>query len=76
MPMLRPIFPNGPRKLQKYLGKYSKLNLRIILSRVLFSRFWDFCGNLGNVKEKSTRKTCFSREMKRLAPRIYLAKFC
>ena len=28
-----------------------------------------------HAKEKPTRKTCFSREMKRLAPRIYLAKF-
>ena len=33
-------------------------------------------GNLGNVKEKPTREICFYREKKRLAPRIYLAKFC
>ena len=44
--------------------------------RLVFSRFFDICGNLGNAKEKPTRKTCFSREMKRLALRIYLAKFC
>ena len=44
-------------------------------SRVVFSLFFDFRGNLGNVKEKRARKTCFSREMKRLALRVYLAKF-
>ena len=44
--------------------------------RLVFSWFFDICGNLGNFKEKPTRKTCFSREMKRLALRIYLAKFC
>ena len=44
--------------------------------RLVFSRFFDIRGNLGNVKEKPTRKTCFSREMKRLALSIYLAKFC
>ena len=44
--------------------------------RLVFSRFFDIRGNLGNVKEKPTRKTCFSREKKRLAPRIYQAKFC
>ena len=38
--------------------------------------FFDIRGKLGNAKEKPTRKTCFSREKKRLAPRIYLAKFC
>ena len=46
------------------------------LDRLVFSRFFDIRGNLGNVKEKTTRKTCFSREKKRLAPRIYQAKFC
>ena len=46
------------------------------VARLVFSRFFDIRGNLGNVKEKPTRKTCFSREMKRLALRIYLAKFC
>ena len=30
----------------------------------------------GMLKEKPTRKTCFSREKKRLAPRICQAKFC
>ena len=28
-------------------------------------------GNLGNVREKPTRKICFCREMKRLVLRIY-----
>ena len=46
------------------------------LHRLVFSRFFDICGNLGNVKLKLTRKTCFSRKMKRLSLRIYLAKFC
>ena len=45
-------------------------------TRLVFSRFFYIRGNLGNAKEKPTRKTCFSREMKRLALRIYLAKFC
>ena len=44
--------------------------------RLVFSRFFYLHGNLGNVKEKPTRKTCFSRENKRLTLRIYLAKFC
>ena len=36
----------------------------------------DLRGNLENVKkEKPTRKTCFSCEMKRLALRIYLENF-
>ena len=47
-----------------------------VSSRLVFSRFFDIRGNLGNAKEKPARKTCFSREMKRLALRIYLAKFC
>ena len=45
-------------------------------TRLVFSRFFDLRGNLGNVKEQPTRKTCFACEMKRLALRIYLAKFC
>ena len=45
-------------------------------ARLVFSRFFDIRGNLGNVIEKPTRKTCFSHEKKRLAPRIYQAKFC
>ena len=44
--------------------------------RLVFSRFFDIRENLGNVKEKPTRKTCFSCEKKRLAPRIYQAKLC
>ena len=44
--------------------------------RLVFTRFLDLCGNLGNGKGKTTRKTCFSREKKRLTPRIYQAKFC
>ena len=44
--------------------------------RLVFCRFLDLRGSLGNVEEKLTRKTCFSREKKCLAPRIYLAKFC
>ena len=43
--------------------------------RLVFSRFLDLRGNLGVVKEKPTRKTCFSREEERLARRIYLAKY-
>ena len=38
--------------------------------------FFYFCRTLRNAKEKPTRKTCFSREMKRLALRIYLSNFC
>ena len=48
----------------------------LMFHRLVFSRFFYICENLGNVKEKPTRKTCFSRKMKRLALRIYLAKFC
>ena len=52
----------------------------VILSELILDKhlvgFFDIRGNFGNVKEKTTRKTCFSREMKRLALRIYLAKFC
>ena len=50
--------------------------MTMIQSRLVFSRFFDIRGNLESVKEKPTRKTCFSREQKRLAPRIYQAKFC
>ena len=46
-----------------------------VSSRLVFSRFFDIRGNLGNAKEKPTRKTCLSREMKHLALCIYLAKF-
>ena len=48
----------------------------MVLYRLVFSWFLDFRGNLRNFKEESTRKTCFSREKKRLAPRICFAKFC
>ena len=44
--------------------------------RLVFSRFFDIRRSLENAKEKRTRKTCFSREMKCMALRIYLAKFC
>ena len=47
----------------------------LIMGRLVFSRFLDLRENLGIVKKK-TRKTCFSREKKRLAPRIYQEKFC
>ena len=40
------------------------------------TRYLNLFGNLGIVKEKPTRKTCFSREKKRLATHIYPAKFC
>ena len=40
------------------------------------TRYLNLFGNLGIVKEKPTRKTSFSREKKRLATRIYPAKFC
>ena len=46
------------------------------LFRLVFSRFLDLRGNPRIVKAKPTKKTCFSRETKRLAPRIYQAKFC
>ena len=46
-----------------------------LINRLVFSRFFDICGNLGNFKGKPTRKTCFSREMKHLALRIDLSKF-
>ena len=41
--------------------------------RLVSSQFLDLRGNLGIPKEKPT---CFSREKKLLAPRIYQAKFC
>ena len=46
------------------------------LTRLVFSWFFDIRGNLDNVQEKPTRKTYFSREKKRMALRIYFAKFC
>ena len=80
--LLRPLtFLNAPTSANIILGNdyVRRLNDSFMvphLSRLIFSRFFYFRGNLGNVKEKPTRKTCFSRETKRLAPRIYLAKFC
>ena len=50
--------------------------LNSITSRLAFTWFFDIRRTLGNFKVKRTRKTCFSREMKRLALHIYLAKFC
>ena len=44
-------------------------------SRVVFSLFFDIRGNLGDVKEKPTRKTRFSREMKRLVYASTLQNF-
>ena len=44
-----------------------------VITRPVFSRFLDI---RGNIKKKLTRKTYFSREMKNLSLRIYLAKFC
>ena len=38
---------------------------------LVFNWFLDLCTNLGNVKEKLTRKTCFSHEKKCLAPCIH-----
>ena len=43
--------------------------------RLVFSQCLNLRGNLGIVKEKPTRKTCFSREKECLAPRAYQAKF-
>ena len=44
--------------------------------RLAFSRISGLHRNFEIVKEKPTRKTCFSHEKKHLAPRIYQAKFC
>ena len=41
-----------------------------IMFRCVFSRFLDLRGNLGVVKEKPARKTCFSHEKMYLPPRI------
>ena len=40
------------------------------VNRLVFCRLLDLRGNLGIVKEKPTRKTCFSHEKKRLAPHL------
>ena len=44
--------------------------------RLVFSWFLDLCRYLRIVKEKPSRKTCFSSEQKYLIPCIYQAKFC
>ena len=48
-------------KLKKYTFSRIPLNCRLV-----FTRSFDSRGNLENVKEKPTRKTCFSPEKKRL----------
>ena len=45
------------RKTRKLMSMYGAQHPRLI-----FSRFFDIPRNLGNVKEKPTRKTCLSRE--------------
>ena len=50
--------------------------LHYLSNRLVFSGFFYIRGNLGNAKEKPTRKTCFSREMKGHTLRIYFAKVC
>ena len=35
--------------------------VKVSLDYLVFIRFFDVLGNLGNVKEKPTRKTCFCR---------------
>ena len=69
-------FNPDPSKQAQELLFSRKISSKPYPYRLVFSRFFDICGNLGNVKEKPTRKTCFSRERKGLAPRIYQAKFC
>ena len=49
----------------RFIYEHIRINLRLV-----FSRFFYIRGNLGNVIEKPTRKTCFSREKRRLSPRI------
>ena len=44
--------------------------------RLVFSRFLDLRGNFGIVKEKPTRKSCFSREKKHISPSIYQTQLC
>ena len=79
--------PNFMQKSQKSLEPFLRklrcqpTNQPIITNntdfiRLVYSRFLDLRGNLWIGEEKQTRKTCFSREKKRLAPRIYQAKFC
>ena len=58
------------------INRYIKFITNCTFLRLVFSRFFYIRGNLENVKEKPTRKACFSHEMKRLGLQIYLAKFC
>ena len=53
----------------------ASLTLFWCLYRLVFSRFLDLCESLGIVKEKPTRKTCFSREKKRLLHASTLQNF-
>ena len=54
---------------------YIKLVFNISDVRLVFSRIFKFCVNLGNAGEND-QKACFFREMMRLGLDIYLAKFC
>ena len=63
-----------PRKCRVFIIRIFS-NINLCWHRLVFSQFLDLNRNLGNVKEKPTRKTCFSCERKRLALRIYQAKF-
>ena len=59
----------------------SKINIilqmmkRLVFYRLEFSRFMNFLGNLGNIKENRLKRPVFFREMKRLVLRICFAKF-
>ena len=74
------VLTNVAKRLHNFV-KFIKLK-KCVFSRIpvncrlVFTRFFDSHGNLGNVKEKPTRKTYFSPEKKRLTVRIYLANFC
>ena len=68
--------PQNEVIVKEELGQdYNLEDENIVFIRLVFSRFMDLHGNLGNIK-KTTRETCFSGEKKRLASRIYHAKFC
>ena len=59
--------------------KYFLKHLRRFIRKcagLVFSRFLDLPGSLVISIEKPTKKTCFSREKERVAPRMYKAKFC
>ena len=61
---------------QNRLKEIRSISKSQVFTRPVVSQFLDLRGNLENVKEKLTRRTCFSREKKRLAACIYQAKFC